>query len=275
MKEFPAKDQRGIGQLGLILVVVAVLAVGAIGWIMYDKNTNQDATDTVSETLRNAQCDYDDKELCKFFTTWKAQQHYTVTSNSEVDGKKITTIMEIEGANKSHLKLDGGLEYDVITIDKTTYTKAGNTWWKQTTPNETAQQYQNNSTFNLSEPTRPEAASQSKFSYRKLDKEDCGNLNCFKYEVTRSDDTANKTHIWFDDQDYQLRRWQTVNSGGKTVFDATYSYDLVSIGEPSPVKELAPNQYIVPGQSEPVTLPSAGDGEPTPEELQQLMEQYQ
>lgn len=273
MKNLPTQDQHGLGQLGLILTIVAVLALGGIGWAVY-KNKDKNAGDTVSETLRDARCDYDDQDLCKFFTSWKAQKHYTVTSRGEVDGKKITTIMEIDGANKTHLKLEGDLKYEVITIDKTTYTKAGNTWWKQTTPNEEAQQYKDNSTFNLDEPTRPDAASQSKFSYRKLDKEECGNLNCFKYEVTHSGDAAGKSYIWFDDQDYQLRRWQTVNGDGKTVYDATYSYGLVSIGEPSPVQELAPNQYIVPGQSEPVTLPSAGDSA-TPEELQQLLERYQ
>jgi hypothetical protein len=101
----------------------------------------------------------------------------------------------------------------------------------------------------------PEPASQEP-TYKKIGKEACGNLTCFKYEVVDPSSPGKQT-LWFDDKDYQLRRMRIESEG--TVSDQVFAYSSVSITAPSPTKDLGPNQYIVPGQSEPVTMPSADE----------------
>lgn len=269
------RNQRGVGHLGLIVAVLVVVAAGAVGWYVYNKNQDKPSNSldaSVQEAIKNAKCEYDDKDLCKFFSGWKAQQYYTMASTSEADGQKTSMTIMAEGDDKSHMKVDGEMSYEVITIGKTTYTKAADgTWWKQTLPETEADKYTADSQLSIDEP-EGDNNDVTKTSYKKLGKEACGDLTCFKYqEVDPSSKTT--TYLWFDDKDYQLRRTQTVEEDGSK-YDATFSYSKVSISEPKPVKELGPNQYLVPGQSEPTTLPATGDG-PSPEELEALMQQYQ
>ena len=272
MKKPSFGDQRGVGHIGLILAVVVVLALGGVGYFVYTKNKDGKLTPeqkALQTALQNAKCDYDDKDLCKFFTSYKVQKYFTINTVSESDGETSTMLIKTEGEDKSHIKIEGETAYEIITIGNTTYTKAADgTWWKQTSEDQDTSS-QSDVVTDLDEPESTEAA---QTQYKKIGKEACGKLTCFKYQVLDPDDTASTNYMWFDDEDYQMRRSLTESSDGKT--DATYSYDKVSIKEPSPVKELGPNQYMVPGQTEPTTLPSAGDG-PSQEEIEALMQQYQ
>ncbi len=272
------KDQRGVGQLGLILALVVVLALGGVGYFVYSKNKDKGADSGLSkadrslvqEAIKNAKCDYDDKDLCKFFAGYQVPQDITVNTTTESDGKTSTMLIKADGENKSHFKMTGEVEYEVITIDGTTYTKAANgTWWKQTAKNNAASDLEGEAKVDFEE---PKTTTEDKSKYVKEGKEKCGSLMCFKYKLTADGTT---TYMWFDDKDYLLRRSLVEMEGGKT--DSSYSYDNVTVSVPSPVKDLAENQYLMPGQSEPTTIPSApggGDG-PSEEELRQLMEQYQ
>jgi outer membrane lipoprotein-sorting protein len=144
----------------------------------------------------------------------------------------------------------------MITIDKTVYTKAGDTWYKQT-----AESTDKNTTddfkIDFEDPEDESTPEEDKTTYKSLGKEACGNLNCFKYEVIDPEQADQKNFIWFDDKDYQLRRSRTETPDGAS--EMTFEYDNVNIGEPSPVQELGPNQYIIPGQTEPSTIPTAAD----------------
>lgn len=273
MKHF-YKDQRGVGHLGLILVVVVVLALGGVGYFVFTKNKGGYSNDTIRAALENAKCDYDDEDLCKFFTGWKALGYYDMEATTEADGQTSTMSVKTEGDDKSHVKLSGEMTWEVITIGSVTYTKAADgTWWKQTQTTADAPSYTEDAKVAFDEPSATETA--DKTSYKKLGEEKCGDLNCFKYQVIDPSDTEHDSYIWFDDKDFQLRRTQTLSKDGKTKFNATFSYSDAKISEPSPVKELGPNQYLVPGATEPTTIPSAEDTSGmTAEELQQLMEMY-
>jgi hypothetical protein len=275
MKKLFSNNQKGIGHLGLILAVVVVLAAGGAGYFVYSKNKNGGYSNaTIKAALENAKCDYDDEDLCKFFTGWKALGAYSMVATT-TDGSTTSTMsVKSEGDDKSHVKLTGEMDMEIVTIGDATYTKAADgTWWKQTqTTSDESTNYNDDIKTAFDEPST--TAEADKTSYKKLGKEKCGELNCFKYQVVDPADTANDSYLWFDDRDYQLRRTQTVSKDGKTNFDAIFSYDDVNIKEPSPVKELGPNQYLTPGATEPTTIPEAGDI-PTEEEIQQLMEQYQ
>lgn len=265
------KDQRGFGHLGIILALVVIVALAGVGWFVVQKASKKEPAPTtnsvnkeVQNAVQNAKCEYDDKDLCKFFTGWKAQKYYTLTSVTETDGQKTTTTLKSEGDDKSSMKVDGATPYETISIGKALYTKAADgTWWKQTLEEGQVDQYTSNTGTELEEPTAEEA---DKTVYKKIGKEACGSYTCFKYQVLDAADPETKSYIWFDDDEYQLRRM--MNTGGGSSFTATYDYDKVTIKTPTPVRELGPNQYLVPGQSEPTTLPNSSSYE-------NLLQQYQ
>lgn len=239
----------GVAHLALIVVGVVVLA--GVGFAAYrvtskDKQSSSDTSQTA-----NVPCESDDKDLCKFFSSWKASTKYRLVSTAP-DGKKST--FEIDGnKNRISMAVEAGT-YEVITIDKTTYTKAGSTWYKQTAKSsgeDLTQDYK----IDLEEPKDEGTDTKDQTTYKKIGKEACGNLTCFKYEVVNPATPDVKQYIWFDDNEYQLRRTRTENKEGAT--EMTFEYSGITVSEPSPVKELAPNQVIIPGQSEPMTLPTA------------------
>ncbi len=249
-----AKDNRGIAHLELIVLVVVVALIGGAGYLVYSKNkdnggTNSSLSDAVKEAAKN--CDLDDKDLCKFFASWTDTEKMRMISTSTADGETTTMTFEKDG-DKTYLKSEGGMSYEVITIGDTTYTKAPNgTWWKQTHKANDQDSPVGDIDIDFEEPSSSDEAEATR--YEKLGKEACGNLSCFKYQVITpgSDGTE---YLWFDDKDYLVRKTRTEYEG--TVSEVTFEYDNISISEPSPVRELGENQYLMPGEDEPVTLPS-------------------
>lgn len=251
MRQKLSSDNRGIAHIALVAVIVVVVA--AVGFAAYrvmnqekDSDTSGGASTSESQSTE-VPCESDDKDLCKFFTSWKASEKYRMSTKGD-DGE---AVFEVDG-EKSRVKMTlNGNPYEVITIGKATYTKAGDKWYKQTikdAEDDVAKDYK----VDFDEPDESDETEDDS-TYKKLGKEACGNLNCFKYEVIEKGSTGDKQYIWFDDKDYQLRRVQSVTKDGTT--DMTFEYSNVTISEPSPVTELGENQYIVPGQSEPMSLP--------------------
>lgn len=266
----PTRNERGIGHIGVILAIVVVLAAGGVGWWVWQKNNDDSSTLTQAQqdAIKNAKCDYDDKDLCKFFIGWKATENYTINATSEMGGKKATSVIQNE-KDRSYVKMSGELSYETITIDNVLYTKAGDTWYKQTLPGQDAEEHKNSVDIDFTEPSPDDEVP---INYKKIGTEKCGEHTCFKYQIIDESQQNTTQYLWFDNKDYQLRRMQVTDGNG--TYDATFSYEKTSIKEPSPVKELGDNQYIVPGQSEPTTLSSSGDT-PNAEELQNLLNQYQ
>lgn len=268
------KKERGIAHIGIILVVLVLAAAGFVGWWVWKNNDGSDSTvdKSIRDAIKNAKCDYDDKDLCKFFTGWEAQGSYEYRATATQDGKASKTTVKTQGKDKFYMKLEGEVAYEIIQIGNVLYTKAADgTWWKQTLPENQANTYKDNGETTFTQPDSEESEA-AKITYKKIGKEKCGELTCFKYQVVDPSDTKTTTYLWFDDKDYQLRRMQTSNETYS--FDSTYSYNKVTVSEPSPVKDLGANQYLVPGQTEPTTLPDTGDM-PSEEELQNLLNQYQ
>src|SRR5438045_8611270 len=125
-------NQRGFGHVGVILAIVVVLAVGAAGWYVFQKNHKSPtsaANKTLQDAIKNAKCDYSDKDLCKFFTSWKTQNYYTVVSTNESGGEKSTSTVQSEGKDKAHITVSGTTPYETIVIGNVMYTKASNGTW--------------------------------------------------------------------------------------------------------------------------------------------------
>jgi outer membrane lipoprotein-sorting protein len=249
-----SSDNRGIAHVALIAVIVVV--VGAIGFAAYRvANKDKDSSSSVdSSTQKAAEADckkeIDDKDVCKFLSSWDVSKQYRMVTT---DPKGAKSTFEIDGDNsRISMNMEAG-SYEVITIGKVTYTKAGDVWYKQTIKDpeqDVAKDYK--ADFEEPSKDKPEA---SKTTYTKIGKEACGNLQCFKYQVNEPEAKDEKQFIWFDDEDYKIRRSRTETAEGAT--EITFEYSNVSVKEPSPVKELGPNQYIVPGQTEPMTMPTA------------------
>lgn len=261
------KDQRGVGHVGMIVAIVVIIVAGGVGWWVWDQNQSKTPQ---QKAVKNAVCAYDDKDVCKFFAGWKATDNYSVELVGTSDGETINSVIEVNGKDRSHVKFSGAFEYETVTIGDTLYTKAGDTWYKQTLSATELDEYKSDIDAGLSEPTDG-----GKITYTKIGTEDCGDQKCFKYQVIDTDAPNVTQYIWFDTKDYLLRRVQITSTDG-TTSDSTVSYKKVSIGEPTPVKALGENQYIVPGENEPTTLPDTGDGAGMSEqELQELLQQYQ
>ncbi|HLZ15276.1 MAG TPA: hypothetical protein VKQ34_04805 [Candidatus Saccharimonadales bacterium] len=271
--------QQGVGHVGMIVVLVVVAAVAASGYFVWKKHSENAGVDpAVAAALKNVKCDLSDKDLCKFFTSFKAQKYSTINSTTTADGKTNTSLIQSEGTDKAHIKLTGDVNYETITIGTVVYTKntTDNSWWKQKVQPADVSKYDDQSSQpNFSEPAQNDTKQPT---YKKLGTEACGKLTCFKYQVIDPNSPSTTEYIWFDTKAYQLRRDRTVD--GTTTTDSTFDYTTVTISAPSPVKELGPNQYLVPGQSQPVTIPTADTsaGAPSAQDLQNLQnlaQQYQ
>ena len=260
MKSYLKVSARGIARLGLILIaVVAIGLVGFAGWKAM--SGKKDGSNPVSRAALEAACTEKDKNICKFQASWKEQKYYTVITRSTGEDVVSESTYKSEGENRFHVITTGQFASEIITIGKTTYTKAPNgTWWKQTAKPEETKQY--SESFDYS---GPEEASNSEnptdtTTYKSLGTEACGNLTCFKYQVLNSSTPEDKEYSWFDTDDYQLRRTRTELKDG-TVNDSTFSYDKVTIQVPSPVRELGPNEYLMPDSNETTTIPDAGSAQ--------------
>lgn len=258
--------QSGFAHLGLILAVVGVLVVGGlVAWrfLAADKaNPGDAAVDALSKQLASAKCEYDDKDICKFFVSYKAHKSYSMntTMTDKASGEKSTMKFAIDGDNY-HTVTTGSYASEQITIGKTAiYTKTPNgTWWKQTITENKPTDTPVIEKTDLEEPSADNDQEETKntTSYKPLGKEACGSLTCFKYQVVEADRTDSTDYIWFDTKSYQLRR-STSDTPDQTS-DTTFVYDSVKVTAPSNYKELGPNQYIMPGQDEPSTMPTGGD----------------
>ncbi len=262
------KREQGFGHIEIIIVILVLVAAGGAGWFVWKKNQDKPKTAeqaAVQDALKNAKCDTSDKDLCKFFKSSAAAEFTTMQSTTVADGKTTTMEMKSEGKDKTYIKMSGeGLSYEMITIGSTTYTKdpSSNVWWKQTTSTDTSTSTTESITSNLK--TNYEEPSSSttdtpQTTYKKVGTEKCGNLTCFKYQVVDpSAESGSSNYLWFDNKNFQLQRIQYTSAGSTT--NASFGYDKVTISAPSPTKDLGEGQYILPGQSEPVTIPT-GTGE--------------
>jgi hypothetical protein len=273
MHKLRSNDQRGFSPI--ILIVVVLVLVGAVGYLGFkalskngslgDAVANKAASIAASQECMK---EYNDNDLCKFLSSWSANQKFKVESSTTSEGQTSKSTMTIDG-DKTYMKMDGEYAMEVITIGDTTYTKAGDTWWKQTAKKaEDTDATVDKDDFKFEDP-KDDTEEKDLTTYVKEGKEACGKFNCFKYKVVDPEDTESTEYIWFDDKDYLIRRTLSEDKDGMKN-ESVFSYDNISVKVPSPVKELGENQYIMPGQSEPQTMPD----QPTEAEMQAMMQQF-
>lgn len=249
-----SKSQRK--KLIPIFIVALLLVAGFAGW-HFTKKDSSPASKAIKEAM--VSCNQNDKDLCKFIASWKENNYYTITATTESEGQKQSFILRTIGNDRTHMISSGrnNESYEVITIDNTMYTKdpSDGTWWKQTLADDESKPGKDFKVdFDDPDKNTPEA---DKTIYKKIGKEPCGKLTCFKYQIIDPNAKDEQHFIWFDDKDYQLRRMTTEGPSGKS--EMAFNYDKFTIEEPSPVKD----------------MPTAEAGSvPSETEIQQLMQQY-
>lgn len=252
-------NQSGIGTVVIIAIIAAVLAVAGGTYYFVSKSNKDDSAATATNQAVDSECAklIDDKDFCKYASTVSTDRNQKVTATTtSADGKSSTMTIETDAQGNSHSTITAdGTNMQTVTYNGTFYTldTSDNTWIKYPKSENQDPASETDVDINIQEEeSKPEA---DRTQYKSLGKEACGNLTCFKYQIIDPRDTAGEVFIWFDDQDYLTRRMQTKTAEG--TMDMTYSYEDVSITEPSPVKEMP-----------------AVDANMSQEELQKLMEQY-
>lgn len=245
-------SEQGFSKSIVIAAIVVVAVAGIGGWLVYKNNSKPPAnanTAAVRKALKNAKCDSGDANICKFFTSWNASRYYTANTTTTVGSTTNTSVLKVDGDNH-HLKINSELLSETITLGTALYTKdtEKNKWYKQTLtkPSTTGFEYD---ASDLS-------ANSGKRTYKQLGKEACGELTCLKYQIINAADQDLKHYIWFDDYDYQLRKQTVEQNTSKAT--TTFTYDRVTITEPSPYTELRDGEVYIPGQG--VFNPSATPG---------------
>jgi hypothetical protein len=129
-----------------------------------------------------------------------------------------------------------GQTMETITFNKITYMKDSNdNKWFKFPPNDTSTPKDTSPTDSVKFTTTEDKAAASTITYKKLGKEKCGKLTCFKYQTIDSKQPADLVYFWFDTKDHRLQHWYSKDSNGTT--DFVISYESVSISAPSPTKD--------------------------------------
>lgn len=231
------RDQRGLGAVVIVLGLVLVLTIAGGAYYVIGKNKDKDGTGggTATNKVAQSECEkyYDDKDFCRFASTWSygGEQKVTITSPDGV------SVMETDAQGNTRVTTEGGGQSAAfITIGKTSYMKDSDSenWLKFTsdTPDTSI-----NPTEDLDvDFDFEEEAAKDTSKITKEGKEACGSLTCFKYTMTDSATPGETSTLWFDDKDYKLRRMSYTNAEGTV--DMVFEYSVAAITEPSPVVDM-------------------------------------
>ncbi len=249
-----SKYEKGFAAVGIIAVVLIIAAVGGASYFVLNKNkdTSTESTITKAESKAvEAECkkEIDDKDFCKFASNWDLSGEYRMTSTS-TGGEAGKFVSEVDDKKNSYTVITSGTgeEMKTIYLDGASYNydSANQTWIKYpaaetTEPAEATEDFSEELDFDDSD--LPEA---EKPTYKPLGKEACGNDTCFKYQIIDPTTPSLEQYLWFDDKDYQMRRYVTIEDGVTT--EMTIEKLDVNISEPSPVTEYDPNAGLTQEQ---------------------------
>ncbi|MEK7447617.1 MAG: hypothetical protein AAB632_02385, partial [Patescibacteria group bacterium] len=200
----------------IIIMALVVVILGAVGFFFL-KDSIFPAKGLSGQVL-NANCKLNDKDLCRFVSNFKGLENMSAKSVTTVDGKKTETTMDIQGTDKSHITTttNGKEESNYISIGNTTYMKdySDNKWWKSTV--DTKDTSGSEKTDWKGEFEKSVNDSTDKTTYKKISKEACGSLTCFKYQVIDPQNTESTEYIWFDTKNYSLRKTRSEAKGTVT-----------------------------------------------------------
>lgn len=247
----PKRNQPRPAFIGLIIAAtLSVVAICIASWLVYDSRQ------TENEKTEDIACTLNDEELCKFFTVNGAQSAYkAVVTTTSSKGVRTTVNYENDGENRARYRIkEGKTTHEYIIIDKIIYMKAADgTWWKQILSTEKLKEYSRGYDFRFRTPS-PAIPDSDRVTFTMYSTEWYVYPYQLKYQVNDPASPGETSFIWFDTEDYLLKRYLRQGSDG--TMDVTFTFGDVIISEPSEVKILGPNQYILPGGTKPETISS-------------------
>lgn len=267
----------------LIIVIVGVLVVLAgAAYFLFGKNgmggspLGSKGNSMMTQKVKESDFAYiEDELLRKHYAAQANQTSFRVLSTSSGYGGKSTMEYELDGDTYKYRMAQSaeGMESDMIVIGDTTYIKdfKDNTWWKQTQKPEEQNSEIDDQIEEYTFDPEEEQTEFAKMQYNNLGEEACGDLMCHKYEeVDSTNSDSGKRTFWFDTKDYLMRK--DVSEYGEFTSESEYSYDGVSVDEPSPTKDVPEGkniyEYMVTGGTGEI------EGMPSQEEIDKLMEEY-
>lgn len=240
----PQKSQAGFAHMAIIIVIVLVASVGGAGYYVFTKNKDKKSDSTssivasadtkaVSDACNKA---LNDKDFCKFASNFKALTNYKAVITGTGADSNSSIVLEVENNDNSRMVIsqNGKETSSFVTIGKDSYYKdlSDGKWVKSTDTSTTTK-----SESNIHDSIKVEdfsAAETAKTEYKKIGKEPCGKLTCFKYQIIEKDTPNVEQFVWFDTKDYLMRRFTTKDNGETS--DMSFTYEKVKITAPSPVK---------------------------------------
>ncbi len=247
MKTKLSNNQHGIAHLMLILAVVVIATIGGVGYVVFSKNkdkANDAASLNVNSEAIEAECkkEYDDKDFCKFASNFSLDESYKVVfTTTSTEGTAVMT-SEVNGKNSRMTMTQDGKELSAtVSLDGTSYVKdmTDGAWTKYPATEQEASTADVKEDLDFGFDGDTESTTETDTTeIKKIGKEACGELTCFKYQYIDKSAPNDESFIWFDDEAYKMRRYTLKNAEGSS--DMVYSYEAVTITAPSPVKE-APN----------------------------------
>ncbi len=230
------KDERGIGHLALVLLIVIVVGVlGFVGWrvISQDKAKNETVKSATGDADRDCLEVYNDKVLCGFATNnanFRKLSYTAVNNSADSMGQTTQITVQNNGSGSSSIASKAGnSQFNSIVIGPTTYVQNnGSPWVKYDHDAPAAPSPANNLKFTFSS---PDTSKDQRVNYKKIGQERCGGANCYKYQVS-SPTISGTTYIWINPNDDYLMRLTTKSSDGTN--DISVTYGTVTITAPSP-----------------------------------------
>jgi outer membrane lipoprotein-sorting protein len=254
------KNQRGLGQVLIVVLIVVILGVGGTGYYVWSKQKDKtSSTGTTSQALVSDQAVADacnkvlsDKDFCRFASNWKSLENFKSTlSTSGKNGSSIMTV-EAESSDRSKVVImsEGKETAAYITIGDASYIKdVSDGSWTKFTGNSASSASEVKDGIKIDDFSDSSSTDPNKIQYKKVTKEACGSLTCFKYQIIDPSSPDIEQFVWFDTKDYLLRRWTHKGAEGTT--DMSVSYDKVKISEPSPIKSTTDtSNNTMPSQAE-------------------------
>ncbi len=238
------KDQRGIGAVMVIIAVVVLAVIGGIGYKLTQKDSVVPKHATAAQKKAANECLklYNDKDLCKFSVNSDIEKlsYKIVMTNTDTNGQTTKLTLLSDGKGNNQLSSGSGAEaFDSILLDGVSYLKdnTDGTWLKlggsdASTAQSTdpAKDIKVGNTFS--------DAVKDNYSYKKLGKEKCGKLTCFKYQFTDKTQPNATAYVWFDTKDYRMQRYSGKDDTSGS-YDMVITYQSVKITAPSPVKDFS------------------------------------
>lgn len=269
----------------IVVIVVAVLAVAGAGYFLFGKSGSplgskigsKGSSMMMQKVTEDDFAYVEDELLRKHFAAQANASGFKVETQSSGMSGTATSWYVLEGDSfKYRMQQAGdGMQSDMIMISDTTYIKdfTDNKWWKQKSEPTAEDDQVASQIEEYTIDPEEEQTQYAQMQYKNLGEETCGDLTCHKYEETdpNTSDSGIRT-FWFDTEDYLLRK--EVAEYGEFSSTNLYSYDDISVDEPSPTKDVPEGRSIYEYMG---GVAQSGDtqGVPSQEEIDAMMKQYQ